>query len=191
MEFEATMVYRASFNTAVPQRNTVLRDKNASGQGLVIYKQNLKKNKQAKPVVVAHAFFPCTWEAQTGESLWVQAQPGQACGSPTDKKKRRNIYRNKIIRCWWRAKAHEVHIQASTNLLEVFWAENPEFLFTQLGPQNCQIRQPIRIIGNSLICMERIAWWEMVGKGAHHNRKRTPSAWIFRDQQVDKHLGFS
>ena len=32
----------------------------------------------------------------------------------------------------------EVHIQASIKLLEAFWAENAEFLFTQLGPQNCQ-----------------------------------------------------
>ena len=99
-------------------------------------------------------------------------------------KKRQNIYRHKIIKWWWREKEHEVHIQASTKLLEVFRAENPEFLFTQLGPQNCQSMQPIRIIGNSLICMERTALWEMVGKGAHHNRKRTLSAWILRGQQV-------
>lgn len=32
----------------------------------------------------------------------------------------------------------EAHIQASTKLLEAFRAENPEFLFTQLGPQKSQ-----------------------------------------------------
>ena len=35
-EFEASMLYRASFNTAGPQRNTVSRDKKASGLGMVI-----------------------------------------------------------------------------------------------------------------------------------------------------------
>lgn len=33
-EFEASMLYRASFNTAVPQRNTVSRDKKDFWAGL-------------------------------------------------------------------------------------------------------------------------------------------------------------
>ena len=47
VEFEASMVYRSSFITAVPQRNTVSRDKNASGLDLVICKKK-QTNKQKK-----------------------------------------------------------------------------------------------------------------------------------------------
>ena len=48
VEFEASMVYRSSFITAVPQRNTVSRDKNASGLGLVICKNKQTKKKKNK-----------------------------------------------------------------------------------------------------------------------------------------------
>ena len=46
VEFEASMVYRSSFITAVPQRTTFARDKNASGLGLGICKNKQTKKKK-------------------------------------------------------------------------------------------------------------------------------------------------
>ena len=56
--------------------------------------------------------------------------------------------------------------------------ENPGFLIIQMEPQKCQdhtVNQNYLQADTADICIERIEWWEMISKVAHHNLKKVES----------------
>ena len=99
VEFEASMVYRSSFITAVPQRNTVSRDKNASGLGLVICKnkQTKKKTNKQSQWWLLTPFIPALGRSRQVNLCEFKPSLGKHVVHPLTKKGQ-NIYRQKIIK---------------------------------------------------------------------------------------------
>ena len=64
-------------------------------------------------MVVAHAFNPSTQKAETGESLWVQDQPGlqELVSGQTPKLHRETLFQNKINKIKQKTKIKHIKIK--------------------------------------------------------------------------------